>query len=389
MAWSESRQLGERLTAVVDFCKSIRPHWKLGSSYDGWVQALAREEPRILPRVIGRLRQAMQALKQRRPPERWQAVAVDGTTVVCPRTVANQQAMGDKGQPDGMPLATLTVLFDLQLGLPWAFRVGPGNDSERAHLVDMLDELSMLLVADAGFIGYALCRQLIERKKHFLLRVAGNAHLLGELGCAHEIQGQTVYLWPGEQQKQHQPALQLRLIVVGQEGPSPLYLVTDVLDPEALSDQEAAEFYRQRWGEEVFYRTAKQTFEFHHLRSRTPENCYQELTWAVIGVWLLGLLTMDALQDAGHAPNDWSPAASRTVVRRVLRGQRPARKPRCNLRQALRRCVKDRYVRRGPKAARSYPRKKRHEPPGPPKIKMANTRQIRQAKQLTPLRAAA
>lgn len=389
MAWSEQKQLGERFTAVTTFCKSVCRHWKLGSSYDGWVQALAREEERLLPLIFGRLRQVMLAMKERLPTQRWQALAVDGTTVVCPRTVENQQAMGDKGKPDGMPLAALTVLFDLQLGLPWAFRVGPGSDSERAHLLDMLDELQTLLVADAGFVGYEFCRRLMERGKHFLLRVGGNVHLLKDLGFAYEIEGQTVYLWPTEQQKQKEPPLQLRLIVLQKPNQQPIYLLTDVLDPELLSDQEASDFYEQRWGEEVFYRTTKQTFEFHRLRSRTPQNCYQELTWAVIGVWLLGLLTVEELQAAGHEPCDWSPASSRNVVRRVLRGERPDPKSRRGLFSVLRGCVKDQYERRGSKASRNYPRKKRHKPPAPPNIEVATTYQRQRAQQLTPLKAAA
>ena len=79
--------------------------------------------------------------------------------------------MGDVGKPDGMPLLSLTSILHLGLGLPWAFRVGPGTDSERAHLRDMIDELptGSLLVADAGFIGYDLCRELLARQRHFLL----------------------------------------------------------------------------------------------------------------------------------------------------------------------------------------------------------------------------
>jgi DDE family transposase len=292
MAWSEQKQLGESFIAMTTLCKRMCPHWQLGSSYDGWVQALAREEDRLLPLIFGRLRKAMGTMKQRLPTQRWQALAVDGTTVVCPRTLQNQQAMGERGQPEGMPLASLTVLFDLQLGLPWAFRVGPGSQSERAHLLDMLDELQMLLVADAGFVGYEFCRRLMENGKHFLLRVGGNLRLLKDLGFAHEVEGETVYLWPTDQQKRNEPALQLRLIVLQKPGRRPVYLLTDVLDPELLGDDEASQFYEQRWGEEVFYRTTKQTFEFHCLRSRTPQNCYQELTWAVIGIWLLGLLTL-------------------------------------------------------------------------------------------------
>ena len=103
MAWSEQKQLGERFNAVTTFCKHVCPHWKLGSSYDGWVKALAREEERLLPLILGRLRKAMQTMKQGLPPQRWQPLAVDGTTIVCPRTLANRRRWETKADPRACP----------------------------------------------------------------------------------------------------------------------------------------------------------------------------------------------------------------------------------------------------------------------------------------------
>src|SRR3981081_1586968 len=125
---------------------------------------------------------------------RWEAYAVDGSDAPCARTRANQAAMGDKGKPDGIPQVAMTLLFHLRLRLPWSFRVGPGNDSERSNLRAMLDDLppNSLLVADAGFTGYKPCRHLVERLQHFLWRVGGNMHLLTELGYESEVQGATV-----------------------------------------------------------------------------------------------------------------------------------------------------------------------------------------------------
>ena len=177
MAWGEQTQLVERFHAVTSFLKQTCKHWELGVSYEGWVTALAREKERLVPLVIQRLRRQMQSMKDYQRCGRWEAYAVDGSEFACPRTLENQQAMGDVGKPDGMPLVSLTTLHHLRLGLPWALRVGPGTDSERAHLRDMADELpaGSLLVADAGFVGYDLCRSLLARKQHFLLRVGGRA----------------------------------------------------------------------------------------------------------------------------------------------------------------------------------------------------------------------
>jgi len=391
MAWGEQTQLVERFHAVTSFLKQTCKHWEVGLSYEGWITALAREQERLVPLVIQRLRRQMQSMKDYQRCGRWEAYAVDGSEFACPRTRENQQAMGNVGKPDGMPLVSLTTLYHLRLGLPWALRVGPGTDSERAHLRDMADELpaGSLLVADAGFVGYDLCRGLLAGKQHFLLRVGGNIHLLSELGYAWEIRGRTVYLWPVDQQNQKQPPLELRLIVLQDERKQPVYLLTSVLDPDQLTDQEASELYALRWGIEVFYRTTKQTMERHTLRSRTPENCYLELTWAVLGVWLLELMTIRQLVGTGHDPREASPAQARTLVRRVMRNEKPCRRTRRAFCRLLVDCRQDGYVREGPKASRNYPRKKRQKPPEPPIIKPPTEKQIQTAKRLTPITIAA
>lgn len=387
MAWGEQSQLRERFRAVGTLLKQTCPHWSVGSSYDGWVTAQQREAPRLVPLIVRRLRKQMQTLKDHQRCGGWNAFAVDGSQLACPRTLANQQAMGDLGKPDGIPQMSLTGMLHLGTGLPWDFRVGPGTDSERSHLRDMLGNLpeGSLLVADAGFIGYDLCCELLRRKQHFLLRVGGNIHLFQSLGYDYEIDGQTVYLWPANKQNKNEPPLRLRLITLRDEQKQPVYLVTDVLDPNELSDEAGGVIYQSRWPIEVHYRTMKRTLEHHTMHSRTPDTCYLEATWAFLGVWLLQLMTACRVVAAGADPRCISPAQARNSVRRVMRNQPPGRRPRQALASVLAGCRIDGYARRHPKASRGYPRKKTHKPPGPPKLKMPNPTQLRKAKQLTPL----
>jgi hypothetical protein len=389
MAWGEG-PLVERFEDARECLQAACPHWDLGTSYGGWLAAQEREAERLIAALKQKLRRHIQSLPGRQRVGRWQAFAVDGSDAACPRTRVNQAAMGDTGRPDGIPQLSMTLMYHLGAGLPWDFRVGPSSESERSHLREMLSDLpeGALLVADAGFIGYDLCREMLENKQHFLLRVGGNVHLLEALGYHAEIAGETVYLWPVEQQDRKQPPLRLRLIVIRDEGKQPIYLVTSVLDAAALTAEEARELYYQRWTIEVCYRTTKQTYDHARLRSRTPKHCYLEMRWALLGLWMLGLMTAEAAATKQVDPRDISHAAARRVVRRAQQNLRPrARRP-CSLQAALAACVKDRYRRKAPKASRNYPRKKRHQPPGPPKIKAANAAQIQLAKQLTPLKLA-
>ena len=81
------------------------------------------------------------------------------------------------------------------------------------------------------------------------------------------------YLWP--QKHRGGRPLVLRLIVL-RGGTQDVYLLTDVLDPRQLTDDEAATLFGMRWGEEVFYRSCKQAMQRRKLLSRRGGTCLAE-----------------------------------------------------------------------------------------------------------------
>jgi len=244
-------------------------------------------------------------------------------------------------------------------------------------LEDMLAALpaEALIVADAGFCGYRLCRNILQQGHSFLLRVGGNVTLLRELGYFIQPDRDRVYLWPAE--FHDEPPLTLRLILLPR-GAQTVYLLTNVLEPEELSAADAAALYEMRWGIEVGYRSYKQTLDRRTMKSRTPAMCLCENQWTILGLWLLGLLCVRQQLSVGRNPRRWSTALARNVVRYALR--RPQRRcRRGQFTRQLRDAQHDSYARRHAKDARNYPRKKREKPPRPPKIKPATPRQIQRA----------
>jgi hypothetical protein len=376
MAWSVEQTLGERFDAVRGFLKTVLPHWRLGGSYQGWCDAVQRWLLPLQAAVAQRLRRQMQTLAGRHwQLHGWCAFAVDGSRVECPRTQANEE-LGCAGRKRTGPQLFVTTLWHVGLGLPWAYRLGPGTASERSHLQDMLPDLPprSLLLADGGFIGYDLCQRLMAAEQAFVLRVGKNVTLLTQLGYYEREDAQTVYLWP-QKQRQCRP-LVLRLIVCG-SGKDKVYLVTNVLDQEQLSEQAAGVFYQLRWGVEVFYRSCKQTLQRRKMLSRCPASCYGELHGTMLGLWLLGLLSVAAILERGGSPLSWSVALARRLVRQALQGT-----GRGDLLRQLAGAVKDQYQRRTSKKARDWPHKKNEPPPGPPKVKSANGKQQQQLKRL-------
>jgi hypothetical protein len=381
MAWDEGATMQARFQHATEVGHELHPHWQLGQSYGGFTAALTDHSAALVPSIVRRFQQQMHGMPASRLRVRgWCAFAADGTRIETPHTAANEAGLGCAGREKSAPQVFLTSLWHLGLGLPWDFRTGPGTDSERRHLEDMLDDLPArsLIVADAGFCGYQLCQNILHRGHSFLLRVGGNVTLLRDLGYHVEQDGNLVYLWPED--FRNQPPLVLRLISLTR-GSETIYLLTNVLDPEQLSDADAAVLYEMRWDVEVGYRSYKQTLNRRTMKSRTPEMCLVESQWTMLGLWLLGLLCVSRQLTSRSHPRRWSAAAARDAVRCALR--RPDRSCRRGwLDSKLRQAIHDSYLRQCSKQARNYPRKKSEKPPGPPKIKPATPHQIRLATKL-------
>jgi hypothetical protein len=302
--------------------------------------------------------------------------------VECPRTQANQDALRCAGRKKTGPQLFLTTILHMGTGLPWAFRIGPGTDSERNHLRDLtgLLPLGALLVADAGFVGYDLLASLLQGSIHFLIRVGSNVTLLRELGFARVQANHTVYLWPDPHRKKDLPPLVLRLVQL-HDGRKPVFLLTSILDNTALSDLQASVLYRMRWGIEVFYRSLKQTLARRKMRSAAPPQALCELSWAVMGLWGLALMSVRQIVADGDDPLGLSVATALRQVRLAIRHGPRSPKARILLAR-LGDAVKDSYVRKTSKKARDWPHKKKDKPPGLPRIRIASEEQLSQAKAL-------
>jgi len=384
MAWGEGQTLVTRFQQARETARELHKHWRVGHAYSGFAQAMVRTSPEVLDGLKKRFRGQMESFPRRfRDREGFCILAVDGSRIECPHTAVNEEGLGCAGREKTGPQVFVTTLWHAQLGLPWDFRTGPGTDSERRHLDQMLADLPerTLLLADAGFVSFDLCRWLLEKGHAFVLRVGSNVRLLTGLNYEYEQHGDIVYLWP--KKRRHLPPLKLRLIRLREAQGQPIYLLTDILDKKQLSDKKAQRLYRMRWGIEVFYRSLKQTLQHRRLLSRTPEMCIAEAQWTLLGLWLLGLMTVRQQLPRGLDPLKWSVAKARDAVRRATREPgRSTRRQRLSLSAAFALAVQDAYTRRRPKRARNYPRKKRESPPGPPKIKPATTLEQRLAKEL-------
>jgi hypothetical protein len=354
-----------------------------GETLAGFLQALHQASATLLPVVVASLRRmTIQVSGRAWRVGPWVVMGADGSRVECPMTRENEKGLGCAGKDKTTPQLFVTTLFHVVSGLPWGWVRGRGDASERGQLRRMLQDLPRrtLLLMDAGFPSYVLLRALRLLGHDFIVRVGSNVRLLRGLGWEYEQKGSTVYLWPKNHRKR--PPLRLRLVEI-RTGHKRVCLLTSVCGTEFLKDAEVAFLYRLRWGIEVMYRTFKRTLEHHTMRSDTPQRAKIELDWYLVGLWMLGLMTLEAMNPRRRQQEHWSAAGAISCVRSAMRN---ARRPRRQggLRSQLRNAVQDSYVRRRPKKARHYPRKKTERPAGPPQIRTATPAEVKAGQVFSP-----
>lgn len=414
-SWSDEKTLTERFSTSRKIIRFLLggQHEPAGS-YQAFIKLLRKWTDPLRDLLMAEFRKRMaQGLAAVWKVKEWLVFAVDGSRVDVARTAKNEeryapksklarsarkQRREGKGKGKGksnrrrgkqearqrkanVPQIWLTTLWHVGSGLPWNFRTGPSDSSERGHLLEMLPSLppKSLLTADAGFVGYEFCQKVLDAGQDLLLRVGGNIRLLKKLGYAREKDG-TVYLWPNHAASKRLPPLVLRLVVVN-DGRHPVYLLTNVFDCRRLSDGDAAAIYRRRWGIEVYYRHCKQTFERRKLRSHNPDNAMVELHWSLLGMWAMGLHSHTRLVAQGVLPQRISFANVWRAYRRPMREYKSAADPGERLTELLDRALIDPYQRKN-KTSREYPRKKQEPGAGPPEIVNATPAQVRKASQI-------
>ena len=251
----------------------------------------------------------------------WVLMGFDGSRITAPRTVSNekefcasnygsgQTAKYRKKKSKGMrrrknekappqprgPQVWITKVWHMGLRLPWTWRLGPSNSSERGHVEEILAQEEFppntLFCGDAGFVGHSLWKAIKNAKADFIVRVGGNVSLYCERSDLERISSTTVLCWPQEQRNSGKPPLHLRLLRIT-IGKTKTWLLTSVMDRKKLTKRQAIKFYKMRWGIEVEFRGLKQTLDKRHLRCRNAERAYVELDWCIRSMAIAELLAV-------------------------------------------------------------------------------------------------
>jgi len=397
MTWCAGDSLPERFEAARAFYVALHQRRRRpGKTFAGFEKALGKLPMPVLRAVATAVRGRLtQVFARRLWVDGFIPLGCDGSRLACPRSEELERRLGLGKKPKkkrkkkaaparggggakpraaGTPQLWVTAVLHLGLGVPWSWRLGGGGASERAHLRLLLGTLprGALLVADAGYVGYALMAALQAAGLAFLLRLSSRAPLyVPDKSALKKYREGVVYYWPYKAQQEDWPPLVVRLWRVrGAKGD--VWLVTNVLDEGRLPRGTAGKFYRWRWRNEGLFRTYKRTLGKGKLMGRTVAQVHREAEGSLLAAQLLlaqGALALPA-QATGQAA---LPSARKVLleIRAEIRnvtgmylGPRQASSYFERLAQAHGRQRRQ----RSSKVRRRWPGRQDHKPPGAPKI---------------------
>lgn len=379
MTWCCGDSQPERFETAKAFCVVCLPKRRRpGRTVQGFQKALAKVPMGVLRTIAAGIRQTLAA----RLAGRWFdagfiGIGCDGSRVECPRTTELEQRLGQAGKHGSAPTLWVTALVHLRLGVPWAWRLGKGTASERSHLLQMLPLLpaAALLVADAGYFGFALAKQLVEQQVCFLLRMSSNVTLYTvEQVALERYREGLVYYFPGQKQQREKPLL-LRLIRIRGKKQQDVWLLTNVLQGGRLSAASAATFYRWRWENEGQFRAYKRTLAKVKMVSRSVRLVHREAEGSLLALQLMLAQGVLALRPAARDEKEavCSPRKVLLAIRQELYGL--LRRGHAKYYERLQQAKRERRERTSAKAIRPWPRRKPHKAPKPPQLLKLTTEQ--------------
>jgi Transposase DDE domain len=388
MTWSVGESTPEKFEMARGLVAICRPkRHRPGQTAPGFQKALCRLPMRPLVALAGALRGRLTSLLgDDLLHGGFIPLGCDGSRLECCRNDELLARLGQAGKAACSASLWVTAVVHLTTGVPWSWRLGKGNASERDHLRQLLPSLPglALIVADAGFDGYDLAVAILNSGASFLIRMSSKTHLLvDELTDPGQFQQGWVRYWPGRAQQARRPPLRLRLIrVLGRrrgKGPKravEVWLLTNG-EVRRMSISQAGSFYRLRWENEGLFRSYKRTLSKVHLTGRTVQSVHREAYGSLLACqWLLaqGAWALRGARDRARAVVPCSPRQVLLAVRKELQAAMGSDR-RESYRERLARAARERRARKSPKQKRAWPQRTPHKPPKPPRLLTMNEKQ--------------
>jgi len=405
-SWQEAKNVTDAFTQTLEICKELSMN--VAMTYTSFMNALD-----VYADIFSdHLRERHQELAEQIAGRFWRRsgwvlMVFDGSRATTPRTVSNEKAFcapnygkshsakyrkrktkgmrrkqNEKNKPQPQtPQTWITMMWHMSLRLPWTWRLGPSNSSERSHVREILEEEifpeNTLFCGDAGFVGYPLWNDIINAGRDFLVRVGANVKLLSDIADIKKRGGGIVLCWPKDKMNSGAKPLRLRLVQV-KIGKTTMWLLTSVLDPKTLSKKMMVTFYKMRWGIEIEFRGLKQTIDKHTLRCRKSDRVLVELDWSIRAMAVAELIALreqipqeqeQEQEPDAYDPKDRSLANTIRALRHCMRNLNKYPLPSDGLLHQLSRAIVQKYDNHTDKKARYRPKNPDKKPLGDPDVR--------------------
>lgn len=416
-SWQESKNVTDAFDQTLEVCEELGTK-DIAMTYTSFMNALATYAGIFSSRLRERYQELATKVAGRFWSDSgWVLIGFDGSRATTPRTVSNEKAFcapnygksnsakyrkrklkgmrrkqnaKNKPQPQ-TPQTWITMMWHMGLRLPWTWRLGPSNSSERRHVMEMLDEENFpentLFCGDAGFVGYPLWNAILDAGGDFLIRVGANVKLLSESADIKRCGGGLVLCWPKGQMNSGAKPLRLRLVQV-KLGKTKMWMLTSVLDRKILTKKKIVRFYKMRWGIEVEFRGLKQTIDKHKLRCRNSDRVLVELDWSIRAMAVAELLALreqipqesDTSDD--YNPKDRSLANTIRALRHCMRNLNKYSQPGDGLLYWLSQAIVQKYDNHTNKKARYQPKNPDKKPLGDPDVRKMTAEERQKLREL-------
>ena len=156
--------------------------------------------------------------------EGWLPLGCDGSRMECPRTEEMEQSLG-KSSKDKSARVVGDRFGQLDHWGTLVLRLGTSKTGERRYLIDLLETLPqavlqpVLLVCDAGYVGYDLFGLLLKQECSFLIRLSSGTTHSQEMVKVEGFTEGDFWYWTDDAENKSKPALRVRVIRVAARRP--------------------------------------------------------------------------------------------------------------------------------------------------------------------------
>ena len=260
---------------------------------------------------------------------RWQGFHVkmiDGTTILMPDTVKNQQAFPQHGQQNegaGFPICRLVAMIcgvtGVVLDLNYAAFQGKGT-GEMSLCRPLLKHLVRgdLIIVDRLYCSYFFIADILARGAEFVSRSHAardtdfrSGTRLGEGDHTVTLKKPQRPVWMSSEDYEKIPDTIIvrefkASIVVDGFRPEEIVIVTTLMDHKRFSKTKVKELYDGRWHVELDLRNIKSTMKMEKLTCNSPEMIEKEIWAGILGYNIVRSLMVIAANRSKLLPRELS-----------------------------------------------------------------------------------